>query len=56
MAPRVDDVMRLCCKISDRRQIKVAVRNSAKGAAVAGGAAFAGGLLFGPLGIAAGKS
>ncbi|XP_028295542.1 protein C19orf12 homolog [Gouania willdenowi] len=54
MAPRVDDVMRLCCELSAHEQISVAVKCSAKGAAVAGGAAFAGGLLAGPMGIAVG--
>ncbi|KAK5607992.1 hypothetical protein CRENBAI_006740 [Crenichthys baileyi] len=54
MAPRVDDVMRLCCELSAHDQIKVAVKGSAKGAAVAGGTAFVGGLLGGPAGIAIG--
>ncbi|XP_044042915.1 protein C19orf12 homolog isoform X2 [Siniperca chuatsi] len=54
MAPRMDDVMRLCCEISAHDQIKVAVKNSTKGAMVAGGTAFAGGLLGGPVGIAVG--
>ncbi|XP_054916087.1 protein C19orf12 homolog isoform X4 [Poeciliopsis prolifica] len=54
MAPRMDDVMRLCCEISAHDQIKVAVKSSAKGAVVAGGTAFVGGLLGGPAGIAVG--
>lgn len=54
MAPRVDDVMRLCCELSAHEQIKVAVKNSTKGAMVAGGTAFLGGLLAGPPGIALG--
>nr|XP_033473567.1 protein C19orf12 homolog [Epinephelus lanceolatus]XP_033473576.1 protein C19orf12 homolog [Epinephelus lanceolatus] len=54
MAPRVDDVMRLCCELSAHDQIKVAVKNSTKGAMVAGGTAFVGGLLGGPPGIAVG--
>ncbi|XP_038126782.1 protein C19orf12 homolog [Cyprinodon tularosa] len=54
MAPRIDDVMRLCCELSAHDQIKVAVKSSAKGAAVAGGTAFVGGLLAGPAGIAVG--
>lgn len=56
MAPRMDDVMRLCCKLSADEQIKVAVKNSTKGAVVAGGTAFVGGLLGGPAGIAVGKN
>uniref|UniRef100_A0A8C1HWP2 Uncharacterized protein n=1 Tax=Cyprinus carpio carpio TaxID=630221 RepID=A0A8C1HWP2_CYPCA len=51
MSHQIDDVMALCCKISESRQIKAAVRNSAKGAAVAGGGAFVGGLLGGPPGL-----
>ena len=56
MAPRMDDVMRLCCEISAHDQIKVAVKNSTKGAMVSGGTAFVGGLLGGPPGIAVGKN
>jgi len=51
MKRQIDDVMGLCCKISDSRQIKAAVQSSAKGAASAGGGAFLGGLLGGPPGI-----
>lgn len=54
MAPRIDDVMRLCCELSAHDQIKVAVKNSTKGAVAAGGAALVGGLLAGPPGIAVG--
>lgn len=52
----MDDVMRLCCELSAHDQIKVAVKNSTKGAMVAGGTAFVGGLLGGPPGIAVGKN
>lgn len=51
MIRQVDDVMALCCKLSESRQIKAAVRNSAKGAAAAAGGAFVGGLLGGPPGL-----
>lgn len=54
MAPRVDDVMRLCCEISGQEQIKVAVKSAAQGAAMAGSAAFVGGMLAGPPGLAVG--
>ncbi|XP_034415080.1 protein C19orf12 homolog [Cyclopterus lumpus] len=54
MALRLDDVMRLCCELSAHDQIKVAVKNSTKGAMVAGGTAFVGALLGGPPGIAVG--
>ncbi|KAK7912995.1 hypothetical protein WMY93_013206 [Mugilogobius chulae] len=52
MAPRIDDVMKLCCELSAHDQIKVAVKCSAKGAMVTGGSAFVGGLLAGPPGLA----
>lgn len=51
MSRQIDDVMALCCKISESRQIQAAVQNSAKGAAAAGGGAFLGGLLGGPPGL-----
>lgn len=54
MPSRLDDVMRLCCNLSAHEQIKVAVKSSTKGAAVAGGTAFVGGLLAGPPGLAIG--
>ncbi|XP_006802382.1 protein C19orf12 homolog isoform X2 [Neolamprologus brichardi] len=54
MPARMDDVMRLCCEVSAHEEIKVAVKNSTKGAMVAGGSAFVGGLLGGPPGIAVG--
>lgn len=52
---RIGDVMQMCCEVSSNRQMKAAVRNSGKGAVVAGGSAFLGGLLLGPAGIAVGK-
>ncbi|XP_061749514.1 protein C19orf12 homolog isoform X2 [Nerophis ophidion] len=51
MGTRVDDIMRLCCEISAHYEITDVVKNSAKGALVAGGSVFVGGLLGGPLGI-----
>lgn len=54
MPARMDDVMRLCCEVSAHEEIKVAVKNSTKGAMLAGGSAFVGGLLGGPPGIAVG--
>lgn len=56
MANRKDDIMKLCCEISASKKIKAAFKNSAKGAAVAGGTAFVGGLLGGPAGIAVGAA
>uniref|UniRef100_A0A3P9M2A1 Chromosome 19 open reading frame 12 n=1 Tax=Oryzias latipes TaxID=8090 RepID=A0A3P9M2A1_ORYLA len=55
MAPRVDEVMKLCCELSANQQIKTAVKGSGKGAAAAGGLAFfktspAGGAVGGLLG------
>lgn len=55
MANRTDDIIKLCCEISSNKKIKAAFKNSAKGAAVAGGTAFVGGLLGGPAGIAVGR-
>ena len=52
--PPVNDVMKLCCELSANQQIKTTVKGSGKGAAAAGGLAFAGGLVGGPLGIAVG--
>ncbi|XP_072321179.1 protein C19orf12 homolog [Eucyclogobius newberryi] len=54
MAPRIDDVMRLCCELSAHEQIKVAVKNCTTGALLAGGSAFVGGMLAGPPGLAVG--
>lgn len=55
MGRRVDDVMQLCCELSANHQIRATVKGSSKGAAAAGGLAFAGGLVGGPLGIAVGQ-
>lgn len=55
MCHRIDDVMKLCCELSANQQIQTTVKGSGKGAAAAGGLAFAGGLVGGPLGIAVGE-
>ncbi|XP_058848711.1 protein C19orf12 homolog isoform X2 [Acipenser ruthenus] len=54
MPVRVDDVMRLCCDLSQQQQMKAAVKHSGKGAFVAGATAFMGGLVGGPPGVAVG--
>ncbi|XP_028441785.1 protein C19orf12 homolog isoform X1 [Perca flavescens] len=54
MSHRIDDVMKLCSELSANQQIQTTVKGSGKGAAAAGGLAFAGGLVGGPLGIAVG--
>ncbi|KAL3061885.1 hypothetical protein OYC64_009921 [Pagothenia borchgrevinki] len=54
MCHRINDVMKLCCELSAHQQIQTTVKGSGKGAAAAGGLAFAGGLVGGPLGIAVG--
>ncbi|XP_061577380.1 protein C19orf12 homolog [Cololabis saira] len=54
MGHRINDIMKLCCELSANQQIKCTVTGSGKGAAAAGGLAFAGGLVGGPLGIAVG--
>ncbi|XP_027286109.1 protein C19orf12 homolog [Cricetulus griseus] len=50
----VDDVMKLLCSVSQKRQMKAAVKHSGRGALVAGTVAFVGGLVGGPPGIALG--
>lgn len=54
MANRKDDIIKFCCEISADKKIQAAFKGSAKGAAVAGGGAFVGGLIGGPAGIALG--
>lgn len=54
MCHRLEDIMKLCCELSADKQIQTTVKGSGKGAATAGGLAFAGGLVGGPLGIAVG--
>ncbi|XP_077452461.1 protein C19orf12 homolog isoform X1 [Stigmatopora argus] len=54
MCGRLEDMMKLCCELSADQQIQTTVKGSGKGAAAAGGLAFAGGLMGGPLGIAVG--
>ncbi|XP_018938762.1 protein C19orf12 homolog [Cyprinus carpio] len=56
MANLKDDIMKLCCEISADKRIKAAFKQSAKGALVAGGTAFVGGLIGGPAGIAVGAA
>uniref|UniRef100_A0A8C1J045 Chromosome 19 open reading frame 12 n=1 Tax=Cyprinus carpio TaxID=7962 RepID=A0A8C1J045_CYPCA len=56
MANLKDDIMKLCCEISADKRIKAAFKQSAKGAVVAGGTAFVGGLIGGPAGIAVGAA
>lgn len=49
------DVMQLLCRVSEERKMKAAFRHSGRGALVAGAAAFLGGLVGGPPGIAVGE-
>ncbi|XP_067256681.1 protein C19orf12 homolog isoform X2 [Chanodichthys erythropterus] len=51
MMRQIDDIMGLCCEISENQQIAAALQHSAQGAAVAGGGALLGGLIGGPPGI-----
>lgn len=51
----MNDILRLSCELSGDKQIKAAFKNSTKGAAAAGGGAFVGGLIGGPVGIALGR-
>ncbi|XP_036131751.1 protein C19orf12 homolog isoform X2 [Molossus molossus] len=50
----VEEVMRLLCSLSEAKQMKAAVKQSGRGALVAGTVAFVGGLVGGPPGIAVG--
>ncbi|NXS40190.1 CS012 protein, partial [Balaeniceps rex] len=50
----VDDVMLLLCQLSQKKGMKAAVKHSGQGALLAGAAAFIGGLMGGPPGIAVG--
>ncbi|XP_043562810.1 protein C19orf12 homolog [Chiloscyllium plagiosum] len=54
MPVHIDDLMHLVCHISEVEKLQVAVKNSGKGALLAGAIAFAGGLVGGPPGIAVG--
>ncbi|XP_038610711.1 protein C19orf12 homolog [Tachyglossus aculeatus] len=54
MPVMVEDVMNLLCCISEERKMQAAVKHSGKGAMMAGAAAFLGGLVGGPPGIAVG--
>ncbi|XP_039769483.1 protein C19orf12 homolog isoform X2 [Ornithorhynchus anatinus] len=54
MPVMVEDIMNLLCCISEERKMKAAVKHSGKGAVMAGAAAFLGGLVGGPPGIAVG--
>lgn len=40
--------------LTDEREMKVTLKGSAKGALICGGAAFAGAILMGPIGLAVG--
>lgn len=46
-----DAVISVCTQLSEQENLRVTVRESAKGAAIVGGSAFAGGLLGGPVGL-----
>ena len=54
MAFSLDDIIQLTAQLAEEKEMKVAVKESAKGGLIAGGSAFVGGLLGGPVGIAAG--
>ncbi|XP_035399183.1 protein C19orf12 homolog [Cygnus atratus] len=54
MPIRVDDVMQLLCRVSQKKGMKAAVKFSTQAALVAGATAFLGGLMGGPPGIAVG--
>ncbi|NXO16798.1 CS012 protein, partial [Oriolus oriolus] len=54
MSTRVDSVMKLLTHIATQKGMKAAVTHSGRGALLTGASAFVGGLLAGPVGIAAG--
>ena len=51
----VSEVMRLLSQFAEEKELKLTVTQSARGAAIAGGGAFVGGLLGGPVGIVVGE-
>ncbi|KAM6300341.1 protein C19orf12 homolog [Aegotheles albertisi] len=54
MPANVDDVMQLFCHLSQEKNMRAAVKHSGRGALMTGAAAFIGGLMGGPPGIAVG--
>ncbi|NWW13303.1 CS012 protein, partial [Oreocharis arfaki] len=54
MPVHIDDVMYLLIRIASLKDMKAAVTHSGRGALLTGASAFLGGLLAGPIGIAAG--
>ncbi|NWV88640.1 CS012 protein, partial [Machaerirhynchus nigripectus] len=54
MPVRIDDVMKLLTTIAHVKGMKAAVTHSGRGALLTGASAFLGGLVAGPVGIAAG--
>ncbi|NXA63331.1 CS012 protein, partial [Mohoua ochrocephala] len=54
MPIRIDDVMQLLIRVASVKGMKAAVTHSGRGALLTGASAFVGGLLAGPVGIAAG--
>ncbi|XP_073321012.1 protein C19orf12 homolog [Pagrus major] len=56
MAQRIDDVIRLCCKIAEGSGFKNTWEKAIEGMWTAGLGALAGGLLFGPPGVFFGAS
>lgn len=48
------EVVNVLAQLSEQENLKVTVRESAKGACIVGGTAFAGGLVGGPVGLAVG--
>lgn len=50
-----DEIISLVSQLAQAENLKVTVTESAKGAAIVGSTAFAGGVLGGPAGLAVGK-
>ncbi|KAB7505093.1 Protein C19orf12-like protein [Armadillidium nasatum] len=49
-----NEIIKLICDVSEEEKIKIAVSESLKGGAIAGCATVIGGLIMGPVGLAAG--
>ena len=56
MPINVDEVIQLLCQLSDEADMKVTLKETAKGGLIAGGCTVVGGLAGGPFGMAVGKT
>lgn len=54
MPVNTEEIMNVLVQLAEHENLRVTVQESAKGACIVGGSAFAGGLLGGPVGLAVG--